>query len=364
MFVEALNNRIEESLRQFQHNNHDYLRLGRRSLLKKFKSYARYLSGNHRKQAYEKLAKIEPYYEGLETTWQLLSDDQSRDLLVDLMAYRVLGFCFVKLPTNTPEYWRNVRKYSEQIDSCTDRIDTGFEHFWLGRTRLEDVGLDVYIRAGAIMSQFFLHQYSYESNGLEIKVKPGDIVFDCGGCWGETAVHFASMCAPDGQVFSFEFIPSNLRIMHRNIDLNAGLKPRIKIIERPLWSEAEGKLYYKDNGPASIVKSEQFDGSSGSVSIAAIDQVVEDNSLSRVDFIKMDIEGAEQQALKGAEQSIRKFRPKLAICLYHSINDFCKIPIYLDSLDLGYRFHLHHATIHAGETVLFACVPDSNAASS
>jgi hypothetical protein len=72
-----------------------------------------------------------------------------------------------------------------------------------------------------------------------------------------------------------------------------------------------------------------------------------------VDFIKMDIEGAEMQALRGAEESIRRFRPKMAITVYHSLEDFWEIPKWIAQLGLGYRFYLRHFTIHQEETVLF-----------
>ena len=68
----------------------------------------------------------------------------------------------------------------------------------------------------------------------------------------------------------------------------------------------------------------------------------------------MDIEGSELAALQGAEQTLRKFKPKLAVSVYHALQDFWTIPQYLNQLGLGYRFYLRHFTIHAEETVLFA----------
>ena len=70
----------------------------------------------------------------------------------------------------------------------------------------------------------------------------------------------------------------------------------------------------------------------------------------------MDIEGAEIAALKGAEAALRRFRPKLAISVYHRLSDFWQIPRYLESLGLGYKFHLRHFTTHVEETVLFATI--------
>ena len=76
--------------------------------------------------------------------------------------------------------------------------------------------------------------------------------------------------------------------------------------------------------------------------------------LPRVDFIKMDVEGAELMALRGGEAALRRHRPRLAISRYHRPEDFFSIPIWLDSLGLGYRFYLDHYTIHHEETVLYA----------
>jgi FkbM family methyltransferase len=71
-------------------------------------------------------------------------------------------------------------------------------------------------------------------------------------------------------------------------------------------------------------------------------------------FISMDIEGAELEALKGAETSIKASRPDLAICVYHAPDHLWKIPLYLTSLGIGYRFYLRNYTTFTSETVLYA----------
>ena len=88
----------------------------------------------------------------------------------------------------------------------------------------------------------------------------------------------------------------------------------------------------------------------------SIDNLVDTNGLRRVDFVKMDIEGAEMDALIGGERTIRSHRPRLAISVYHSLQDFVRIPKWIDSLGLGYKFYLDHFTIHLEESVLFARV--------
>jgi hypothetical protein len=88
-------------------------------------------------------------------------------------------------------------------------------------------------------------------------------------------------------------------------------------------------------------------------SLILIDDVVGTPEFPKVDFIKMDIEGAEQQVLRGTEESISRFKPKLAITVYHSLKDFWEIPKWIAHLGLGYQLYLRHFTIHQEETVLF-----------
>lgn len=74
----------------------------------------------------------------------------------------------------------------------------------------------------------------------------------------------------------------------------------------------------------------------------------------KVSFIKMDLEGMEMAALKGADALIRKQKPKLAICLYHKISDFWNIPEYMLEMNPEYRLYIRQHTPHWPETVCYA----------
>lgn len=76
----------------------------------------------------------------------------------------------------------------------------------------------------------------------------------------------------------------------------------------------------------------------------------------KVTFIKMDIEGAEMDALKGAEQTIRKYKPKLAISIYHEENDFWEIPLLIKSFVPEYQFYVRHHSDNCSETILYAII--------
>ena len=112
-------------------------------------------------------------------------------------------------------------------------------------------------------------------------------------------------------------------------------------------------MTYCSNGPGTSLLSEKQEAMQ-QVETLSIDDFVRSEGISKVDFIKMDIEGSELRALQGAEHTMRAFRPKLAISLYHKQDDFIHIPDYLHKLGLRYEFFLDHFTIHEGETILFA----------
>lgn len=73
-----------------------------------------------------------------------------------------------------------------------------------------------------------------------------------------------------------------------------------------------------------------------------------------IDFIKMDIEGAELQALKGGINTIQRNRPILSICIYHSPEDFVSIPIYLYNILENYSYSILHHTNEYVESILYA----------
>ena len=87
------------------------------------------------------------------------------------------------------------------------------------------------------------------------------------------------------------------------------------------------------------------------IRIYSIDEILNGEKAT---FIKMDIEGSELAALKGAQATIKKYRPKLAICVYHKKEDIWGIASYILSLHKDYRLYFRHYSLGAGETVLYA----------
>jgi hypothetical protein len=86
---------------------------------------------------------------------------------------------------------------------------------------------------------------------------------------------------------------------------------------------------------------------------ACIDVIVEELGLDRLDLLKMDIEGAEPRALDGARESIRRFRPQLAISVYHQPEHFLEIPLQVAEMVHDYDFFLKNYHFISNETILY-----------
>lgn len=290
-----------------------------------------------------------------EYLYNYLHDESSQKLLVKVLAFRILGHSFVKLPTNTEAFWRYADDL-EKIGDWNDTLSLAYNNVKLCRCKLHKIGIpiDMYYLPLGIYIDFIQKQYEYASSDVIVGACEGDTVIDAGGCWGDTALFFANTVGEGGRVYVFEFIPSNLKILKKNIAMNPALEKIVNIVDRPVWSQSDKMLFYSDNGPGSSVSFEATGDASNQVATLTIDDLVKRDNILKVDFIKMDIEGAELPALKGAEQTIRQHLPKLAISIYHRPEDFRVIPEYIVSLNLGYKFYFGHSSIHAEESVLFA----------
>jgi FkbM family methyltransferase len=286
-----------------------------------------------------------------------LATEYDKKLLLRVLAYRVLGYRKVKLPLNTPEYWAQLKSL-ENLSDTSDAINPNFLHVSLHKINLSSINYPIqfYFTPGGILADFVIKQYEYNKNGTIIKTEKGDYVIDGGGCWADTALYFANEVGRDGKVFSFEFIPNNIKIFETNTSLNQELKETIELIKNPLWKDSNTKLYFKDFGPGSKVSMVPSEDLEGECDTACIDDLVGRKGLKKIDFIKMDIEGAEMNALKGALVTIKKFRPKLAIALYHSAEDFERIPLLIKEMVPEYKFYFSHCSIHEEESILFAKV--------
>lgn len=284
-----------------------------------------------------------------EAVWQFLEDERSRDWMLQLTAYRLLGHRHVRLPTNTSKHWE-VRAAVKAMPSELSEFSGYFGPLRVHDVEFESERISVICRWSNVAWTFFFRQYYFARDEVSVAPMQGDRVIDAGACYADTALGFAAVVGHSGRVVSFEIDPANAVIARRNLEHNPALAERIDLRECAL-AHADIPLYLHGSGPAAQVTSEP---GPEPLMVTTIDRLIASGELDRVDFIKMDIEGAELVALMGAEETLRRFRPRLAISLYHRPGDFWRIPLWLRSLDVGYRFYVDHYTIHREETVLYA----------
>ena len=119
-------------------------------------------------------------------------------------------------------------------------------------------------------------------------------------------------------------------------------------IEKGLWSHETSLPFSASLGSSSALDS----SGSETIAVTALDAYFSDKPPPT--YIKMDIEGAELMALKGAENIIRSHKPKLAISAYHKPEDVYTLPMLIRSYRNDYKFYLRHYTNSLNETVLYA----------
>ena len=270
----------------------------------------------------------------------LLEDEYSRTLFDHLILYRLLGHAHVRLPTNTPTM-RDARQMTERWRTGESTHQGMYDRLGTYVIPQGDDALCINCSPGNMAANFIIHQYFFNRDGIVIAPSFGDHALDVGACFGDTALTFSHRVGDSGHVYSFDPMPRHCEIIRENLAMNPIHASRITLFEFGL-SDRE----HEGNGRDGVDPGARL---SDDLSTRTLDSL----GLPRVDFAKMDIEGAESMALRGGEETIRRWRPRLAISLYHRNEDFYTIPLWLNALGINYRFFLDHHSIHQEETVLY-----------
>ena len=184
---------------------------------------------------------------------------------------------------------------------------------------------------------------------------PGDVVLDLGAYKGESSVWLASQAGPSGRVLALEPNPAARAFLERNAVRAAGAgMAQIQILPVAVGSSPRRESFISTAESCSRLDT----GGDMPVEVTTLDDVVSEHRLARVDFIKMDIEGGEVEALKGARQTILRHAPRLAISVYHLAHDLPDVVAVIREVRPDYRFFLSHKSPGMYETVLFASVED------
>jgi len=217
-----------------------------------------------------------------------------------------------------------------------------FKSVRIKQNSIEEKNISELIQDPLAMIKEILITKVYEDE--EVKVEPEDIVLDCGANIGIFSIYAAKKAK---MVYALEPSEDEITSLYENKTLNNC--NNIKIIPKAVLDISKNaKLCLVENVSHFIVSpgikysvlKDNVDEKMVSIKTISIDEFVKEENLKRIDFIKMDIEGSEEKALLGAKETLKEFKPKLAITIYHNLNDFYKIPLLIKRLNPDYEIRV------------------------
>ena len=224
-------------------------------------------------------------------TFNLLEDDLSKDIMIGFINTRISG------------YADSIRKYS-----ITD---------------------------------------SYFPRGV-VSLENNEVFLDCGAFDGDTIEIFKQQMKlankTYNRIYGFEPDKENFK----KLQMNCANDDKIIPLNMGVFNKRDTLSFSSDEGGGSRVN----ETGNSSIEVDMIDNLIEKDV--SVTFIKMDLEGVELEALFGAKDTISKYKPTLAIAVYHKIDDLIEIPKYIKSLVSDYKFYLRAQCFDSVDMTLFA----------
>jgi FkbM family methyltransferase len=232
------------------------------------------------------------HIEEFSSAYELLDDDKSKNIMAGLLNYRI---------SRDPSY---IKDYVEELD----------------------------------------YQY-FEKEFVDIR---GMTIADCGAYTGDTIESIVKISNGDYKtIYCFEPDKEIFKKLNQNIKNNKW--PRIKSFNIGNYS-CKKTLRFTSTGNGTEMSNHIDEDGNLFIEADSLDNVIE----GKIDLIKMDIEGAEYDALLGAKKIIKKYHPVLAICIYHKRDDYYRILKEIHSIDNSYKLHIRQYAYNDNETILYA----------
>jgi FkbM family methyltransferase len=194
-------------------------------------------------------------------------------------------------------------------------------------------------------------EYFYFNNDI-IQLSPNEIYVDVGAADGDTVIAFIEACKKNSidykRIYAFEPDPNNYRDLMRNTDTYS----KISYHESGLWSETKVLRFLSSSNSITKEAAALSDAGDIEINVVSLDDFLNGEEIT---FLKMDPPGnIIPEVIKGASNTIAKYRPKLALGAYHSIEAIFEIPLLINSICPNYKLYLRHNTSHICDTVLYA----------
>jgi len=291
---------------------------------------------------------FERYYGPFETTYQLMSNSTSKQLFVELIVMSLVGEKKMSLSSFTDDFIRDYELSSDVVLKAQSSLKV---YKWiLKQVSILNPSISIYTTPIILALHKSNRLYRYQCHKEIVEVEKGDIIIDAGVGWGDTTVYLAAKAGKEGHSYAFDILKDGMNALNAQLELNKE-QQNITPVLKALSDTSGDKVYISSPSPGARIEKKKTETA---VYTITIDDYVTVEKIDRVDFIKMDIEGAEISAIKGAETTIRTFKPKLAISVYHKWDDLLTIPTLIQDFRDDYKFYLDCTTGFGGEAVLYA----------
>ena len=251
------------------------------------------------------------------------------------------------------DFLQNQEEYYEVYENLSDKdskhvflnvIKLRLSSLFLGRGAFNLFNFGV----GLSDSERLVNKYQYKNI---ITLKKGEVIIDAGAYVGKDSKIFAWINGFKNVVYALEPQEKPFMVLLNNIKRH-NYDELIIPLKLGVWSSNTKKRLRGKGSSASVICTPNYGKDHcQEIDCIAIDDYFKDINIG---FIKMDVEGAELEALKGSKKIISNLKPKLAISVYHKARDLIDIPLYLKSIRPDYKLYIQQ--IHPGikETILFA----------
>lgn len=296
-----------------------------------------------------KVINISKLKESYKDAYIIISCDAYREVMSQLLDEK---FCKEKICYFDPNW---IRQPEGEKDYILNHIYDFEESYYL----LEDEkSKDVFV---ALLNYRMTHDLKYIEKIADenmyfdselIQFKPDEVFLDVGAYTGDTLQEFVEACDRQyGRVICLEPNEINVKALEHVIKEN-----KLDNIDIYSVGASDKKQILTFNAESNVATRISKEGTEH-IECNTIDNICL-SKYNSIDFIKMDIEGSEYYALMGGAKTIRKYRPKLAICVYHKKDDFFKLPLLIKQLYPGYKLYFRQYELSAEETVCYAIPGD------
>ncbi len=282
--------------------------------------------------------------------WNTDTKTMVRNMIDKLQVYRTIseqGYTDIVEYFSKYSFWGTLSPEEDDYTSFEWRAATlkqrSYEFLWMYK-RMEDYlskrTLYAILMNWAVLDSYQLNEIkSPFIDYYEPDIFPSnkeDVFVDVGAYTGDSIHNYVKMYGNAySKIYAYEISESTCEILRKTT------KDFHDVVIRQKGAGKEtGVMSLAENTDASANKVEKTGVlSDEKVEIVTLDEELIDEGVT---FIKMDIEGAEQDALLGCQRIIQTNHPKLAICTYHGYEDIWKIPSMIDAMNPDYKFYMRH----------------------